>query len=129
LMRMGHLFSTKFDQYFYSQHEILDNISSRYDVVELNRKASSTANYWETSNGNKFGIIANESQPFCQDCDRLRLDSKGNLFGCLSENQSVSALEISNDGQKMDEILREALSHKQPVKFVGSPMSMIGIGG
>lgn len=129
LMRMGHLFSSKFDDYFYSQNQILEQISRKYDFVSLERRISATANVWQTSDGFEFGIIANESEPFCSDCDRLRLDSKGRLFGCLSENKSVSARHLTNEVDQLDSILLEALAHKQPVKFVGSPMSMMGIGG
>ena len=129
LMRMGHLFSNKFDDYFYSQNQILEAISQKYDFVEMERKASATANLWQTADGFAFGIIANESEPFCKDCDRLRLDMKGQLYGCLSENKSVSISEHEMTDEKLEQILQEALSHKQPVKFTGSSLTMIGIGG
>ena len=129
LMRMGHLYSRQFDHYFYSQNQILEAISQKYDFVEMERKTSATANLWQTSDGFTFGIIANESEPFCKDCDRLRLDIKGNLYGCLSENKSVSISEHEIDESVLEQILREALSHKQPVKFTGSSLTMIGIGG
>jgi len=129
LMRMGHLFSRQFDDYFYSQNQILEAISQKYDFVEMERKLSATANLWQTSDGFKFGIIANESEPFCKDCDRLRLDMKGRLYGCLSENKSVSISEHEMDDDVLEQVLQEALSHKQPVKFTGSSLTMIGIGG
>lgn len=129
LMRMGHLFSRKFDDYFYSQNQILEAIARKYDFVEMERRPSATANLWQTSDGFKFGIIANESEPFCKDCDRLRLDMKGQLFGCLSENKSVPISEHKMDNEELEQVLKEALAHKQPVKFTGSSLTMIGIGG
>jgi GTP 3',8-cyclase len=129
LMRMGHLFSSKFDDYFYSQNQILAAISQKYDFVEMERKLSATANLWQTSDGFKFGIIANESEPFCKDCDRLRLDMKGQLYGCLSENKSVSISEDKTSDAQLEQILKDALSYKQPVKFTGSSLTMIGLGG
>jgi GTP 3',8-cyclase len=129
LMRMGHLFSPQFDGRFFSQANILETIASRYAITPLSREASSTANYWALDNGYRFGIIANESQPFCHDCDRLRLDSNGQLFGCLSEKKPVSVLHALDDEEQMVDLLRLTLSHKQPLKFIGSPLTMIGIGG
>jgi cyclic pyranopterin phosphate synthase len=129
LMRMGHLFSSKFDDYFYSQNQILEAIARKYDFVEKERTPSATANVWQTTDGFEFGIIANESEPFCKDCDRLRLDMKGHLYGCLSENKSVSISENEMTDQNLEQVLQEALGHKQPVKFTGSSLTMIGIGG
>ena len=44
--------------------------------------------------GGVFGIIANESTPFCHDCNRLRMDSNGYFYGCLSNShgEKLSAL-------------------------------------
>ncbi len=129
LMRMGHLFSNRFDEHFFSQNEILKVISSKYLFSEVNRKESATANYWQTADGFQFGIIANESEPFCHDCDRLRLDSNGNIFGCLSENKSISISELMNDEEMLEKLLHKALLHKQALRFTGSQLTMIGIGG
>src|SRR4030095_5252093 len=92
LMGMGHLHQNS-GRYFFSQFEMLETISARYNVSRLSRKQGSTANYWRTEHDQIFGIIANDSEPFCADCDRLRLDSKGNIFGCLSNNDPISILD------------------------------------
>ncbi len=129
LMRMGHLFSPHFKEQFFPQSEILEMIRRYFPIKEVGKKKSATATYWEMENGYQFGIIANESSPFCQDCDRLRLDSDGNLFGCLSENTPVPIRESIHDRTELVEKLKLALSHKQPGAFRGSGMTMIGIGG
>jgi cyclic pyranopterin phosphate synthase len=85
--------------------------------------------YFKLESGYEFGIIANESEPFCSDCDRLRLDSSGNIYGCLSEEKSEYIADIAGDEIKLSEKLLEALKHKQPLKFKGSPLKMISIGG
>jgi cyclic pyranopterin phosphate synthase len=78
--------------------------------------------------GAVFGIIANSSVPFCNDCDRLRLDHEGNIYGCLSVNEPISLI-----GEKAEESYKsklwEALNQKQDVKFTGSKLSMLEIGG
>jgi len=129
LMKMGYYYSHEFERYFYSEQNILNTISENFIYKEEERTAGATANYWTTQEGYRFGIIANESSPFCGDCNRLRLDSKGNVFGCLSENTAVPVYGILHDKDELVERLRLALSHKQAVRFKGSKLEMIAIGG
>jgi len=130
LMRMGHFYSKNFNEYFFPMEEILSVISNRYPLARsAYRSPSATAKIFQLENGYEFGIIANESEPFCSDCDRLRLDSSGNIYGCLSEEKSEYIADIAGDEIKLSEKLLEALKHKQPLKFKGSPLKMISIGG
>lgn len=127
VMAMGHLHHQP-QQYFYSQDELLNTIATKYSFAKLERNHAATANYWQTKDGYTFGIIANESAPFCSDCNRLRLDSSGNIYGCLSSN---SPIHINNwtDTAEVTEKLQAALLQKQPIKFTGSSLSMLQIGG
>jgi GTP 3',8-cyclase len=124
---MGHLYQSG-DRYLFTQADILKLISQKYSIQALPRKLSSTANYWQTGDGSVFGIIANHSHPFCADCNRLRLDQKGNIYGCLSSNQPISLVNIKDEGE-MEEQLRKALAQKQQWQFTGSDLSMLAIGG
>jgi len=127
VMAMGHLFGHA-DDYLFSQDEILATIARKYNFTRIDRKSSSTANYWQTDEGHVFGIIANDTEPFCQDCNRLRLDAEGNIHGCLSNNQAI-ALSGTESDEQLQEKLQLAMAQKQDVQFVGSEMSMMYIGG
>jgi cyclic pyranopterin phosphate synthase len=127
VMAMGHLFGNT-ERYLFSQQDILDTIATRYNFSRLPRKASSTANYWQTEQGGVFGIIGNESEPFCQDCNRLRLDAEGNVYGCLSNNNPI-ALSGNESGIELHDKLQQAMQQKQSLHFVGSELSMMHIGG
>ncbi len=129
LMKMGYYYSHEFEKYFYSEKNILKTIAEKFSYTKEERRAGATANYWVTEEGHRFGIIANESNPFCGDCDRLRLDSSGNVFGCLSENTPVPLYDVLGDQEKLVKRLQLALSHKQAVRFKGSKLEMIAIGG
>lgn len=130
LMRMGPMYDPSvFQQYYFSQKEILEIIQEYYTITSLGRPQFSTAHYWKTNTGNNFGIIANESEPFCSDCDRLRLDSQGRIFGCLSNNESVNISDCIDHEASLSQRLIEALHHKQEGKFIGSEISMLAIGG
>jgi len=127
VMAMGHLHDDA-GRYLVTQDEILQVIGSRHRFEPLPRAVASTARYWKTEDGHVFGIIANESEPFCRDCDRLRLDSSGRIYGCLSSNQPIG-LGIDESEEEWRVRLQQALSQKQALRFVGSDLSMLRIGG
>ena len=127
VMAMGYLHNKEND-FLFSQEEILSTIEKHYKFEALPRKQSATANYWKTTDGAIFGIIANSSHPFCGDCDRLRLDHEGNIYGCLSVNEPISLIG-ENAEESYNSKLWEALNQKQDVKFTGSKLSMLEIGG
>lgn len=129
LMKMGHLFSGDFEKYYYSQQKILTLIKSKYSYSKDLRVPHATANYFSLDDGYKFGIIANESAPFCTDCDRLRLDVSGNIYGCLSNNTPLNISNNYSEEKTLESILLQALSHKQSTYFQGSDLSMTAIGG
>ncbi len=128
LMKMGHLYQSE-DSLFFPEEEILSIIRSKYDIEQLPREDAETAHYWRTSGGGVFGIIANESTPFCHDCNRLRMDSNGYFYGCLSNSHGEKLSAFINDDGKLTEKLKGLLRLKQPVKFHGSELSMRNIGG
>ena len=128
IMKMGHLYHSK-NSLFYSEEEMLNVIREKYAIEKVIREHAETAHYWRTSKNGIFGIIANESTPFCHDCNRLRMDSKGYFFGCLSNAHGEKLSPFVNDDDQLTEKLRGLLRLKQPVKFHGSVLSMRNIGG
>jgi cyclic pyranopterin phosphate synthase len=127
LMSMGPLHESK-KMLFFSKAQILETISSHYPIIPLIKEYSSTAEYWSINEKKAFGIIANDSSPFCNDCNRLRLDSYGNIYGCLSSLIPVPVSANSNR-YALRSALKEAISHKQPVHFIGNFKTMQSIGG
>jgi cyclic pyranopterin phosphate synthase len=127
IMAMGYLHDTA-EKYLFTQEEIIAAISQKYSYKKTERSIASTANYWQTTDGKTFGIIANESEPFCHDCNRLRLDSNGNIYGCLSSNHPIS-LNCDDNATSLISKLQQAMNQKQAVKFTGSDLSMLHIGG
>jgi len=125
LMKMGYLHYNETD-YFYGMDEIVEKIASVTSIAKMDRASSNTATYWQTSKGVVFGVIANESEPFCSDCNRLRLDSFGKIYGCIS---AIEGIDIKkHDDINMLGALQKALAQKQQ-RFTGSEISMKYIGG
>jgi GTP 3',8-cyclase len=127
VMAMGHLYHHS-ERFLFSRQEILQLIGERYALTPLEREPAATAQYWMTDRGQRVGIIANESEPFCRDCDRLRLDSSGRLYGCLSSDHPIG-LGSGETAAGLEEKLRTALAQKQVLRFTGSELSMLQIGG
>ncbi len=128
LMKMGHLYHAE-NALFFSEKEIMNIIQQKYGIEKVPREYASTAHYWRTSHGGTFGIIANESTPFCHDCNRLRMDSNGFFYGCLSNSHGEKLSPYIHNDFLLAEKLKELLRLKQPVKFHGSELSMRNIGG
>lgn len=128
LMKMGHLYHSE-NSLFFPEQEILSVIQAKYSIGKLVRENAETAHYWQASNGGVFGIIANESTPFCHDCNRLRMDSNGIFYGCLSNAHGEKLAPFIDDRDRLAEKLTGLLRLKQPVKFHGSELSMRNIGG
>lgn len=85
LMRMGHLQSGNgFVNDFVSMQALLDVIGEKYEFARTDAAYDSTAVRFQIPGMGVFGVIANESEPFCRACTRLRLSSDGFLYGCLS---------------------------------------------
>lgn len=71
-----------------SGREIIDKVASRYPMVPKGRGASQTASLWQFADGRSdLGLITPMSDPFCDDCDRLRLTADGKLLSCLFDTQ------------------------------------------
>lgn len=129
LMKMGYL-HYNYKKFFYSQKEILDKIETAYSFQPLARDESATSNYWKLDGHSyRFGIIANETVPFCGDCNRLRLDSYGNIYGCISSSVGIPVVKSLGKNEKLHLDLDKAMAQKQPVRFVGSELSMQFLGG
>ena len=135
LMNMGHLqASPTYDREFFSMEKILDLIASRYTFSRTDAPFDSTAVRYEIPEKGTFGIIANESEPFCRNCTRLRLSSNGALYGCLSSARSsdirhLLTLPEDDAQQALHQVLLGALADKQNENFQGEVTVMKFIGG
>ncbi|MTI32442.1 GTP 3',8-cyclase MoaA [Xanthovirga aplysinae] len=128
VMKMGHLHSSKTD-YLYKEENMLTDLRRIAKLTSVKREKSATATYWEDQDGFKVGFISNSSKPFCSDCDRLRIDHQGRIYGCIS---SINGIDIKKDYKNqplLSKNLFKSLKEKQSLAFTGSDISMKQIGG
>jgi cyclic pyranopterin phosphate synthase len=64
--------------------EMVNAISERWPLEPLGRAGHSTASRWRYRDGNgSIAIVASVSEPFCGDCNRLRVTADGIAYTCL----------------------------------------------
>ena len=144
LMNMGHLkYSATYHRDFFGMDDILALIGTRYEFARTDAPFDSTSVRYEIPDhasptrpgrAGVFGIIANESEPFCASCTRLRLSSNGYLYGCLSSTKRhpiADVLKLPDDQARtlLQSRLMGALGDKQTVQFKGEVTVMKFIGG
>jgi cyclic pyranopterin phosphate synthase len=130
LMRMGPLFQTENFPLFTMQ-ELLDQIGRHYTWCKVDAEHDATAQRYRVHGGH-FGIIPNESEPFCSTCSRLRLTSNGQLVGCLSNPTPTSILHLLEKQEvagELNERVAHSIAFKEPIAFTGSNLGMSRIGG
>ena len=134
LMRMGHLLGNNaFQSDFVSMENLLDEIGREYEFSRTEAPYDSTAARFQIPGQGSFGIIANESEPFCRTCTRLRLSSDGYLYGCLSNTSRHAIGELLELPPhlalpKLQGLLLSALGDKK-LSFQGEVTVMKFIGG
>lgn len=136
LMRMGHLARdpNAFQRQFVGMPELLAMIGQRYAYSQAVAPLDATALRYEIPGQGFFGVIANESVPFCRTCSRLRLSSSGWLHGCLSSSNRHYVGDLLDKPRHqalpaLQGMLVKALADKQDVAFTGGATVMKIIGG
>jgi cyclic pyranopterin phosphate synthase len=100
-----------------SGKEIIEKIRERYNVVPLPRPAGSTARLYRIEEGGEIGVITSITQPFCSDCDRIRLSADGKIVPCLFDKAGFDIRPLLRTGASDDVInkfIRDAVLKKAP---------------
>ncbi|PZS10526.1 MAG: GTP 3',8-cyclase MoaA [Solirubrobacterales bacterium] len=122
-----------------SGEEIRAAIHEVYPLEAEPRERSATARIYRFADGHgKIGFINPVSEPFCGDCNRIRLTADGRLRTCLfslNETDLRGPLRGGADDGELERIIREAVWLKELKHHVGEPgfiqpaRSMSAIGG
>ena len=71
-----------------SGEEILRKVSRKHRLLPRGREQGDTATLWGFEDGRgELGVITPMTNPFCDDCDRIRLTSDGKLLTCLFDTE------------------------------------------
>jgi cyclic pyranopterin phosphate synthase len=119
--------------------EIRAAIEAVHPLEPLARERSATARVYRFADGHgKIGFINPVSEPFCGDCNRIRLTADGRLRTCLfslNETDLRGPIRAGADDRELERIIRDAVWRKELKHHVGEPgfiqpsRSMSAIGG
>lgn len=89
-----------------SGKEILKKVTDVCDVVPQSREAGSTAGNYRFADGaqGEVGIISSMTEPFCGDCDRIRLTADGKIVPCLFSTREYDLRALLRGGATDDQI-------------------------
>ena len=122
---------------FIAGREIVDVVARQRGCRSVPRRhPSDPAALFQTDAGVVFGVIASDTEPFCADCDRLRLSADGRVRGCLYQPGGLPLGAALRDGATdeallalLDAALDDKRSHHPLVQVLRQPFSMADVGG
>jgi GTP 3',8-cyclase len=122
-----------------SAAEVRRMIEAHHPLRELPREPHATARVFAFADGaGEIGFINPVSEPFCADCNRLRLTADGKLRTCLfsqHETDLRGPLREGADDAELERIVRDAVWRKElkhrinEPGFRPPPRTMSAIGG
>jgi cyclic pyranopterin phosphate synthase len=119
--------------------EIRAMIDAVYPLEPDGREKHSTARRWHFADGKgEIGFISPVSEPFCGDCNRIRITAEGMLRTCLfsmNETDLRAPLRAGASDDELEQIIRNAVWRKElkhhinDAGFVQPARTMSRIGG
>ncbi len=119
--------------------ELRELIDALHPLEEIEREPSATARVYRFADGHgRIGFINPVSEPFCADCNRIRLTADGRLRTCLFSLNETDLRGPLRDGAsdvELEQIIRDAVWRKELKHHIGEPgfiqpeRTMSAIGG
>ena len=119
--------------------EIRAVIEAHHELVPVPREPSSTARVFRFADGRgEIGFVNPVSEPFCADCNRIRLTSDGKLRTCLFSLRETDLREPMRAGAsdaELERLVRDAVWRKELKHRINEPgfvqpeRTMSAIGG
>ncbi len=124
-----------------SEEEILETVRTNFGEVKTlsNPKHSTSNNFKVDGHQGSFGIISTITNPFCSDCNRIRLTADGKMKNCLFANSETDILGPFRKGEDIHPLIlnaikskkysRDGMDLKMDADHYEKNRSMISIGG
>jgi cyclic pyranopterin phosphate synthase len=108
-----------------SGDEVRAIVESRWPLVEVPREEHATARVFRFADGRgSLGFVSPVSEPFCSDCDRIRVTADGRLRTCLfslRETDLRTPLRAGASDEELAGIIRDAVWRKELKHRVNEP--------
>jgi cyclic pyranopterin phosphate synthase len=119
--------------------ELVDLVSAVHPIEPIEREPSATARVYRFADGQgRIGFINPVSEPFCGDCNRIRITAEGKLRTCLfslHETDLREPLRAGADDSELEQVIRDAVWRKELKHNINEPgfiqpeRTMSAIGG
>jgi len=98
---MGNFEDKKRLEQYWSLNDLKKRIKEKYELTEIPVSTGGPAKYsLIKETGQRIGFISPLSNNFCDNCNRIRITCKGELYNCLGQNGLINLSEvIKNPGQ------------------------------
>ena len=86
---------------------MIDRIHRHWPLSPLGRSSGATARRWRYRDGlASIGVIASISEPFCGDCNRLRITADGQAYTCLFASQGTDLKPALASDHELEDAIR-----------------------
>ncbi len=98
-----------------SQEEIRSTVGQKFgEVLPLdNPKHSTSVNFKVAGHQGTFGIVSTITNPFCSDCNRIRLTADGKMKNCLFANSETDLLTSFRAGNDIRDLILNSIQSKK----------------
>jgi cyclic pyranopterin phosphate synthase len=98
-----------------SKEEILKTVGDKFGEIETldNPKHSTSTNFRVKGHTGSFGIVSTITNPFCDECNRIRLTADGKMKNCLFATSETDLLTPFRNGEPIENIILEAIKSKK----------------
>lgn len=95
----------------FSASNIIELMGQHYDIepAEANYDGEVAKRWQYKGSGGEFGIISSVTQPFCNNCTRVRLSAEGKIYTCLFATQGYDVRHLLREHAD-DEYIKEIIS-------------------
>ena len=102
---------------FTSNDEILEKIKTNYLIDKIEYRTGGPAEYWQIlGTKSRIGLISPHSHNFCEDCNRVRISCKGELFLCLGQDDKIELMPLLRNYPNNDQPIKDAILNSMKIK-------------
>jgi len=100
-----------------NNNDILLKLKEKYSLSKTDISTGGPAAYFGIKNTQtKVGLISPHSHNFCENCNRVRITCKGELFLCLGHDTKIELMPLIRLNPNNDEPLKEAIINSMSIK-------------
>lgn len=93
--------------------QVLENIEQEVSIVKLKDEKHATAKKYKILDAaGTFAFITTMSEPFCGDCNRMRLTADGKMKNCLFSNDEADILGTLRKGEDIVPVIKMCMWNK-----------------